>query len=329
MTAPTMQALLAAGAPYVKDELAQVERLLAERLQSDIPVVADLGRYLLGSGGKRFRPALVILFYKLLGAKGPRRAAIELAAVIEMIHLATLAHDDVIDQAPERRGRASLWARSSNRSAVLEGDFIFSRAFRLLNPHPYRVREIVIEATEQVLEGELLQESLRGRLPTVEEYKQVIAGKTAALIRAACAVGALCGEPELSEEHLQAIQQAGQLLGIAYQMIDDLLDVFGDECLGKPRWIDQEGGWLTWPYIQLIKQSSDRAIAERLQQGPIDEPDRQRILQEMARYRIREQFLERARAAIEEAKVQLRWLADSELKALLLDSFDFVVQRDR
>ncbi len=326
-----MHALLARGAPYVQDELAQVEALLAERLRSDVPIISDLGRYLIESGGKRFRPALVILFYKLLGAKGSKEAAIELAAVVEMIHLATLAHDDVIDGAPERRGRASLWKLSSSQIAVLEGDFIFSRAFRLLNPYPFRVRDLIIEAVERVLEGELLQESLRGRLPTEAEYERVIAGKTAALIRAACAVGALCGDPELPEPQLERVERAGELLGRAYQMVDDWLDVFGGEALGKPRWLDQRGGWLTWPYIELARLAPDSALVERLRRGPLSGPERRRALDEMVRLQIRERFLQRAEEAVAAAKAELEGLtvADPGLKAVLLEGFDFVVRRDR
>ncbi len=320
--------LLAAGAAHLRGDLEEVERVLAERLTSSVPVVSDLGRYLVESGGKRFRPALVLLFYKLLGAKGEREDAVELAAVVEMIHLATLAHDDVLDEAPERRGRASLWKLSGSQIAVLEGDFIFSRAFRLLNPQPFAIRERIIEAVEEVLEGELLQESLRGRVPTEEEYERVIRGKTGALIRAACAVGALCGDPDLPEDRLISIERAGLLLGMAYQMIDDLLDVFGDEALGKPRGIDQRGGWLTWPYIRLVERSGDPRLLELLR-GPLEEEQREELRTEMERLGIREAFAARARALVEEAKGLLGWLADSPLKAVLFQGFDFVIERDR
>jgi len=302
--------------------------VLAQRLDSSVPVVSDLGRYLVESGGKRFRPALVLLFYKLLGGEGAYQDAVELAAVVEMIHLATLAHDDVLDEAPERRGRASLWKLSGSQIAVLEGDFIFSRAFRLLNPQPFPIRERIIEAVEEVLEGELLQESLRGRLPTEEQYDRVIAGKTGALIRAACAVGALCGDPDLPEERLSSIERAGLLLGTAYQMIDDLLDVFGDEALGKPRGIDQRGGWLTWPYIRLVERSGDPRLLELLRR-PLDGEQRRELLVRMERLGIREEFAARARRRIEEAKGRLGWLADSPLKAVLFQGFDFVIERDR
>ncbi len=322
-----MRQLIAAGAAYLQSDLDEVERKLRELLHSEIPTVTDLGRYLLGTGGKRFRPALTLLFYKLLGSRGAYPAVIELAAVMEMIHLATLAHDDVIDQSPSRRNSPALWKRVNNQSAVLEGDFIFSRAFRLLNPHPFEVRSLVIEAVEHVLEGELLQESLRWQLPSMTEYHRVIERKTAALISASCTIGAMVGNPDLAQAQRESIQRAGLLLGRAYQMVDDLLDVFGDEALGKPTWTDPKGGWFTWPHIRLVEQSQDPRILEVLQQRELTDSDRRFLLEQMAHHEIREQFMAQAQRVIEQAKELLRWIANSDLKELLLDSFDFVVAR--
>jgi len=320
-----MRQLIAAGIAHLEGELIEVEKVLRRLLHSEIPAVADLGHYLLESGGKRFRPALTLLFYKLLGGKGPSSSAIELAAVIEMIHLATLAHDDVIDQAPARRNQPSLWMRSNNRSAVLEGDFIFSRAFRLLNPQPIEIRSLIIEAVEKLLEGELLQESLRWKLPTPEEYDMVIERKTAVLISGACAIGALLGDPRLERQKLESIRQAGMLLGRAYQLVDDLLDVFGDDKLDKPTWTDQRGGWLTWPYIRLVEEEPQ--LGPLLQKGPLGEEEKLKVLEEMARCRIHEQGIARAKQAVAEAKARLSWIADCELKDALFSGFDFVVTR--
>jgi octaprenyl-diphosphate synthase len=322
-----MRQLIAAGATYLHADLQQVDEKLRELLDSEIPAVVDLGRHLLESGGKRFRPALTLLFYQLLGSRGSHTAVVELAAVIEMIHLATLAHDDVIDQAPSRRNRPALWKLSNTHSAVLEGDFIFSRAFRLLNPHPYEIRQLIIEAVEHVLEGELLQESLRWQLPSIEEYERVIQRKTAALMSASCTLGALLGNPDLEPEERDSIQRAGLLLGTAYQIVDDLLDVFGDEALGKPTGSDQKGGWLTGPYIRLVEQSGDVRIRELVQKRELTEPERGYLLEQMARYHVRQQFFTQAERQISEAKELLRWIADSDLKELLLNSLDFVVTR--
>ncbi len=319
--------LIAEGAPYVREELSEVEAILRERLDSEVPAVAELGRFVVDSGGKRFRPAISVLFYKLLGEGGPKRDVLELAAVVEMIHLATLAHDDVIDRAEARRDHPSLWKRSSNRSAILEGDFIFSRAFGLLNPHPDETRKLIIDTVDRVLEGELLQESLRNDVATEAQYDRVNEGKTAVLIGAACAVGARVGDPNLDAAKGSDVYAAGVELGLAYQMIDDLLDVFGDTELGKPRWSDWRGGWLTWPYIELVRV--DPECRDRLLNGALDEAAQAALLQRMRHHRIPDRLRARAQAEIDRAQARLDWLDDSAMKRLLWKTFDFAVGRNR
>ncbi|MFB6285613.1 MAG: polyprenyl synthetase family protein [Candidatus Bipolaricaulia bacterium] len=325
--AATANPLIAQGAPYVRNELGEIEAILRERLDSDVPAVAELGQYVVDSGGKRFRPAISILLYKLLGERGEQRDVLELATVVELIHLATLAHDDVIDHTEERRDRPSLWKRSSNRSAILEGDFIFSRAFGLLNPHREEIRALIIDTVDRVLEGELLQESLRGDVATDAQYDQVNEGKTAVLIGAACAVGAMVGDPELDRDRQTDVYEAGVELGLAYQMIDDLLDVFGDDELGKPRWSDWRGGWLTWPFLELIRREPESA--DRLLNAPLGQDDQAALTDRMRSYGIPEQLRERAQSCVDRAQTRLAWLAESEMKRLLLRTFDFAVGRNR
>ena len=323
-----MKRLVAAANLHFAKEFEQLETCLASQLDSRFPAIADLGTYMLDSGGKRFRPALSLLFFKLLESEENITAAIELGTVIELIHMATLAHDDVIDRAETRRNRESLWKSSSNTSAILVGDFIFSRAFRLLNNYPEKIRLIVIDAVETVLEGELLQESLRGRVPTETEYDMVNKGKTAALMSAACAVGAWASDENISEAKLQSIEHAGQSLGSAFQMIDDLFDVFGDEEIGKPRWSDQRGGWLTWPYMRLIEQSNaENDVLERLSNPELGHDERQAIITEMDGLGIRQELMNRAESEIVRMKECIDWIPDSELKQLLIESSDFVLQR--
>ncbi len=327
-----MAELIGTEVDKIKEELRAVEQRLQELLSSSIPAISDLGRYLVESGGKRFRPALALLFYQLLGAQGNRESVIELSTILEMIHLATLAHDDVIDRAETRRHRASLWKRSSTRTAILAGDFIFSRAFRVLNHHPYALRELVISTVEELLSGELLQESLRGQLPSLAQYRQVIRGKTAALIRTACAVGALLGDPGLGETRLEQIKQAGDHLGIAYQMSDDWLDIFGDGALGKPTWSDVRGGWFTWPFIRMMAESPDAGkINDLLRQaaaGSIEEQEVQRaLLAELERADWPERFRQATQREVEQVEAKLAWLEESPLKRLLFSSFEVVAQR--
>lgn len=313
-------------------ELAEVEERLREGLTSEIPLVAELGAYLHQSGGKRLRPALAITFYKLLGARGEREALLEAATALELIHLATLIHDDIIDGSPSRRARPALWKLWGNRIAVLEGDFIFSRAIAILNRQEARLRTIVTEAIGELLEGELLQEGLRWRLPTEAEYFRVIQRKTGALISAACAVGALLGDPGLSEAGLVRVRQAGRKLGTAYQMIDDLLDIFGDGRLGKPTWKDRDGGWVTLPFLRLLQATpeADRGRVSRLLQAEeLAQAEREELLQRLADANIKGNFITEAQALITEAKWLLEGLGEPVLKGLLFEMMDSTVERDR
>ncbi len=327
-----MSELLGTDATEIKAELKAVDERLEDLLRSRIPAISELGHYVVESGGKRFRPALTLLFYKLLGARGSHESIIELATILEMIHLATLAHDDVIDRAETRRHRASLWKRSTSRSAILEGDFIFSRAFRVLNKYPFALRDLIISTVEELLSGELLQESLRGQLPSVDQYRQVIQGKTAALIRAACTVGALLGDPDLEQGKLKQVEQAGEHLGIAYQMFDDWLDLFGDGALGKPTWSDARGGWFTWPFIQCTAENPDASRIRRLlDQVATDEKGsegaRRTLLIKLQETHWPERFRQAAHEEAEQAEKLLAWLADSPLKQLLFASLEVVTQR--
>jgi octaprenyl-diphosphate synthase len=322
-----MNHLISAANDFFKVELRELEECLKSLLHSDIAVIDEMGAYLLGSGGKRFRPTLAILFYHLAGSQGPQSSAVELGAVVEMIHLATLAHDDVIDEAAERRSKPALWKASNNRMAVLQGDFIFSRAFSLLNKYTFEIRKYIITAVEEVLEGEILQNSLRNQVPSYEEYERVNIGKTAALMSAACAVGALVGNSELDDESLNSIYRAGTLMGESFQLVDDLLDVFGDERLGKARWTDQKGGWLNWPFIRLLEITKDNALRIELLEAEISSDRRMELLDLFDKHRIREELTNLAESKMSEMKALLDWMPESELKSLLFESSDFVIQR--
>ncbi len=328
-----MKALIQAHFQMIESELLAVERRLQILLQSEIPIVSELGLYLTHAGGKRFRPALVLFFYNMLSEQAPpqhahpKDEAIEQAALLEMIHMATLAHDDVIDRADQRRHHASLHLEWGNRKAVYEGDFIFSRVFKVLNRYEMPIRSLVIEAVEDVLEGELLQESLRWQVATEEEYYRVIQGKTASLIAAACALGARLGNTCLSSNRVNAIYEAGSHLGTAYQMVDDLLDIFGDD-IGKPTWSDRNGGWLTLPFIWLLERSNAAdELLSLLQARTITEHEREYLLAQLNEKGIHQAIVASAREQIERAKLLLQWLPDSAVKQALFSSFCYVLDR--
>ncbi len=315
----------------LRQELEDVERSLKRALAAEVRVVAELGDYLYRTGGKRFRPALAILFYKLLGERGDYERLIELATVLELIHMATLVHDDVIDESEERRGQPALWRVWGSRMAVLQGDFIFSRVFKILNRQEDRLRFLITDTVEEILLGELLQEDLRWRVPTEEEYFEVIRRKTASLIATACAVGALLGDPRIEEGTLGAVQEAGLRLGLAYQMVDDLLDIFGDGRLGKPTWRDRDEGWITLPFVWLLERlpAGEHEEARRLLLTPeLTEPERNQLRRLLAESGVREEFHARARDEVEAAKRLLKTLPETELLEAVMAALDFVVERD-
>jgi len=323
-----MSGIAVEGLERVLDELEGVELVLGELLGSAIPFIDNLGRFLHRAKGKRLRPALAVLFYKLLGARGDREEMLRVAAVMELIHLATLVHDDVIDQADTRRNQPTLHVLNSNQIAVLEGDYLFVQMFKCLNEFPKATRNFVIHTVEKVLEGELLQESLRGAVPSEPQYWEVVRGKTASLIACACTLGAQWGDPVLSDSRREAVHEVGLLMGQAFQLVDDLLDVFGDQdVVGKPLWNDLQGGWLTLPMIRLAQR---RPGLESI----LVDPDQCLTRQEEIRFALRDLNLHQAlnqevSIMLEQAIAQLCWLPESELRATLFDTINYIAKRPK
>ena len=320
-----MNSIAIKGLEHFSRELADVELQLGRTLGSPVPFIDGLGRFLHGAKGKRLRPALAVLFYKLLGEQGDREELLKLAAVLELIHLATLVHDDVIDGAQTRRNQPALHVHSTNRVAVLEGDFLFVQVFRITDNYPKATRERVIHTVERLLEGELIQESLRAVVPTESQYFEVIEGKTAVLIATACLFGAQWGDPALSLERQQAAYDAGTFIGKAFQLVDDVLDLFGDEQLGKPRFSDLQGGWLTLPLIRLVAQRPE--WRERLLKGELDSAQRAQLQQALMDAGVCDEVESLVNGLLSQAGERLSWLPHGELKETLLETIDFVARR--
>jgi geranylgeranyl pyrophosphate synthase len=321
-----MKGIAVRGFERVLDELAGVEDVLGEALGSSVPFIDNLGRFLHQAKGKRLRPALAILFYKLLGEQGEREELLRLSAVLELIHLATLVHDDVIDQSDTRRNQPTLHVVNTNQIAVLEGDYLFMQMFKRLNEFPKPTRDFVIATVSEVLEGELLQESLRGVVPTESQYWDVVAGKTASLIACACVVGTQWGKPDLSDSEQQTVYDAGMLMGRAFQLVDDLLDVFGDEAeVGKPLWNDIKGGWLSLPMIRLVGRKPDFApILIDIEQSESRKDEIQSALLELD---LHQTLNTEADTMLNQAVEQLSWLPESELRTTLFDTINFIAKR--
>ncbi len=242
MTSEDLKTLLA-------PEMAEVDRVLRTSLDSDVALIRQVAEYIVGSGGKRLRPALVLLSARACGDNGPHRYT--LAAVVEMIHTATLLHDDVVDDSTLRRGHATANATFGNSASVLVGDFLYSRAFQLMvSVGSMRVLEILSQATNVIAEGEVLQ-LMNARNPDLDEeaYLRVIQRKTAKLFEAAAQLGAVLGGADPERE--SALARYGMHLGTSFQLVDDVLDYLGDrDAFGKNLGADLAEGKMTLPLIR-------------------------------------------------------------------------------
>jgi octaprenyl-diphosphate synthase len=243
--------LEAIRAPIARD-LEQVDEVVRRRLDSEVVLIRTIADYIIGSGGKRLRPALVLLAANAFGAQGPARH--ELAAVIEFIHTATLLHDDVVDESSLRRGRKTANAEFGNAASVLVGDFLYSRAFQMIvDVGSLRIMRVLADATNVIAEGEVLQLLNVHDADTDEaQYLRVIRYKTAKLFEAATQVGAILGgaQPEVEA----ALAEYGMHLGTAFQLIDDVLDYSGDlQATGKNLGDDLAEGKPTLPLIHVMK----------------------------------------------------------------------------
>ena len=239
----------------VADDLVRVDALIGQRLESDVALVREVARYIVAAGGKRLRPALLLLACRALGYAGEGR--LQLAAVVEFIHTATLLHDDVVDESELRRGRSTANAAFGNAASVLVGDFLYSRAFQMMvELDDMRVMQVLAEATNTIAGGEVMQ-LMGSHDPQVDEarYLEVIRRKTAKLFEAAARLGGVLARsaPEVED----GLAQYGTHVGTAFQVIDDVLDYSGDEAaIGKSLGDDLAEGKPTLPLIYAMRSGS-------------------------------------------------------------------------
>jgi octaprenyl-diphosphate synthase len=247
----------------VRDELGQVEAALRDGAAARSAAIEAIGRHLHQSGGKRIRASVVLLTGRLVG--GAAASRIRLAAIVEMIHAATLIHDDVIDDAPTRRGQPSANARWGNQRSVLAGDWLYMQAFRLaLEERHFGVLDALISLTQAMVEGELLQLEMQGRVVTPAEHRDLMERKTARLFAVGAQLAALAADRPALE--LDRLERFGRHLGLAFQMVDDLLDFTATESvLGKPVGGDLREGKMTLPAIYAY-ESAPAADRRRFEQ---------------------------------------------------------------
>lgn len=244
----------------MKPDMANVNALIMDNMQSSVPLIPQLAGYLIASGGKRIRPLMTLAATRLFDAETTR--PYRLAAAVEFIHTATLLHDDVVDESDQRRGKPSANTVFGNQSSVLVGDFLFSRAFELMvEDGSIEVLRILSNAAAVITEGEVLQLSIQSKLETtLDQYLEVIAAKTAVLFAAACEIGPVIAgrSPELQK----AMKDYGHYLGMVFQIADDLLDYQADEAeLGKTVGDDFREGKMTSPVIYALQSATPDEMA--------------------------------------------------------------------
>jgi len=255
----------------IAQDMHEVDQVIARRLDSGVPLIGQVSRYIIAAGGKRLRPALLLLTCGALGYTGAQR--FNLAAVVEFIHTATLLHDDVVDDSTLRRGNATANETFGNPASVLVGDFLYSRAFQMMvDAQNMRVMQVLADATNVIAEGEVLQlMNMHNAALDEAGYLQVIRSKTAKLFEASARVGAILANS--SPEVEAACADYGQALGTAFQVIDDVLDYTGDaDVMGKSLGDDLREGKMTLPLIAAMQRgtpSQQAVIREAIETGGV------------------------------------------------------------
>jgi octaprenyl-diphosphate synthase len=316
----------------ISPELLLVEEEFERQARSNIQVIAYMGDYLRRSGGKRVRPALTILSNYAAGGDGSNYSSIRMATVMEFLHTATLVHDDVIDKAETRRNRPSINSEFGNQTAVLMGDWLYMSAFETsLAERSLPILDILTAVTRKMTEGELQQLTLLGRTDVSEEqYFDVIARKTAYLFSACCEIGSLLGGADSRTQNL--LRDYGMNLGIAFQLIDDLLDFTSDQdVLGKPAGADLIEGKFSLPLIFLLQREPElrSAIQTVISEASYATISRRFLQEALERTGALQLALERAVEYALAARAALDGLADSTYAQVLSSIPTYIVERDR
>jgi len=310
-------------------ELHCVEVRLGELFKSDAPLIPLVGKYLLESGGKRLRPLFLLSSARLSGYKGDDH--VMLAGIIELIHMASLLHDDVVDGAQMRRGRSVAHSVWGNQIVILVGDFLYSNALKkAVSFRNQKIMEALSEATTGMTEGEILQLQKTADISiTEEEYIRIISAKTGILISAACRIGAILALKSDTEEN--ALARFGLKAGRAFQMADDILDYMADESeLGKKLGKDIGEGKITLPLIYLFRNASDGEKEEiKKVIENFSEKGLQGVLALFRQYNVLEKSLARAEGIVNEAKAELSIFPDSQEKDYMLCIADYAISREK
>ena len=314
----------------ISREMQLFEEEFERQARSNIQIIAHIGRYLHQTGGKRVRPALAVLSAKVFGEEVDH-SVIKMATVIEFLHTATLVHDDVIDGADVRRGRQAVSSQWGNETAVLMGDWLYMSAFETaLRERNLDILDALTEATRKMTEGELIQLTMIGNTRiTEEQHFEIVTRKTGYLFSASCRVGAIIRGASL--EQRKALADYGLNLGIAFQLVDDLLDFTSNvEKLGKPVLSDLREGKVTLPLIRLLRSHPQFITQVR---AAMEEPTGQNrcardVLAILAEYGELESAREEAYSYAARAQEVLRILPDNQYRRALAEIAQYVIERD-
>jgi octaprenyl-diphosphate synthase len=317
----------------LREDLAAIEREFGRDTVSSVRAITEIGEYLRAGGGKRIRPALLLLASRLFGRHGSHngRGAIRLGAVVEIIHTATLVHDDIIDEARTRRGRPAANTQWGNAKCVLAGDWLYMQSFKIaVEERNFRILDLLIDLTQQMVEGELLQMEKLGRCISLEEHFDLIHRKTACLFSVCMRLGAVLGGA--GEEDERRLGEYGHSVGMAFQIVDDVLDLTASEdVLGKPVASDLREGKVTMAVIHALERCTpaERALIETvLHERSFDSVSHSRVLEVLERYGSLAAATARAQEYAEAARHAICGFPDSEAKRALLWVPDFVVARE-
>lgn len=312
----------------IAEDMKAVDAVIRSRLNSDIVLIRTIGEYIIGAGGKRMRPALLLMVARAMGYEGTLHHL--LAAVVEFIHTSTLLHDDVVDESDLRRGRSTANAVFGNAASVLVGDYLYSRSFEMMvEVNSMRVMQVMSQATTVIAEGEVLQ-LLNVHDPEVSlgRYLQVVRYKTAKLFEAAAQVGAILAHATPEQE--EAAAAYGRHIGTAFQLIDDVLDYSGDAvALGKNVGDDLREGKPTMPLIRVMEvgtAAQQQLIRDAIKTGEADFAAVANAIQETDAL---EHTRQAAIAEAEKASMALGLFPVSEYRETLLKFSSFAVERDR
>ena len=312
---------------YIADDMQAVDAVIRSSLQSEVPLINTIGEHIIGGGGKRLRPALVLLSSGLFGNINAQHH--QLAAIIEFIHTATLLHDDVVDESHMRRGKSTANHLVGNAASVLVGDFLYSRAFQMMvKLQNMRVMDVLSEATNTIAEGEVLQLlNVHNANVTEQEYLKVIQYKTAKLFEAAARLGAVMSQANAQNE--TALAHYGMHLGTAFQLVDDMLDLSGDAVqIGKNLGDDLAEGKPTLPLLYAMHQSAPeqaKIIRNAIQHGGLE--DMPAVLAAVKSTSASEYVLNLAKNEAQSACQAIAHFADSPYKTALLELAEFAVKR--